>query len=149
MRVKRQGVTMQTVLESTPEIQFKDGRVSIYQHEQADRIFPTVPEFSNSTDERRHLKERLVASCRAFALHGLDYGFAGHLTVRDPEHPDLYWTNPMAVHFSKVKVSNLLLADNTGRGVEGRPPSKPTGFCFASTDSWKRDVDGKSCAGRG
>jgi len=21
--------------------------------------------------------------------------FAGHLTVRDPEHPDLYWTNPM------------------------------------------------------
>lgn len=123
---------MQTVLESESEIQFKDGRVSIYQPEQTDRIFPAVPEFSNSADERRHLKERLVASCRAFALHGLDYGFAGHLTVRDPEHSELYWTNPMAVHFSQVKVSNLILADHTGKVVEGRHAINRAGFVLHS-----------------
>src|SRR5690606_20995118 len=131
-RMKRQGVTMQTLLEPSSETQFNDGRVSIYQPEQADRIFPTVPEFSNSADERRHLKERLVASCRAFALHGLDYGFAGHLTVRDPEHPGLYWTNPMAVHFSQVKLSNLILADHAGKVVEGRHAINRAGFVLHS-----------------
>ena len=69
-----------------------------------------------------------MAACRAFALQGFDYGFAGHLTVRDPENPGLYWTNPMAVHFSQVKVSNLILADHSGRVVEGRHAINRAGF---------------------
>lgn len=96
-----------------------DERVSIYQPEQAGRRFPQIPKFSSFEEERLHLKQRLVAACRAFALHGLDYGFAGHLTIRDPEHSNLYWTNPMCVHFSQVKVSNLILADHDGNVVEG------------------------------
>jgi ribulose-5-phosphate 4-epimerase/fuculose-1-phosphate aldolase len=94
-------------------------RTSIYEPEQADRIFPRIPQFSSHAEHRAYLKQRLVAACRAFALHNLDYGFAGHLTVRDPEHPHLYWTNPMCVHFSRVKVSNLILADHEGNVVEG------------------------------
>ena len=70
----------------------------------------------------------VVAACRAFALHGLDYGFAGHLTVRDPEHPHLYWTNPMAVHFSQVKLSNLILADHAGKVVQGEYALNRAGF---------------------
>ena len=77
---------------------------------------------------RTWLKERLVAACRAFALQGFDYGFAGHLTVRDPEFPDLYWTNPMCVHFSQVKVSNLILADHEGKVVEGQYAINRAGF---------------------
>lgn len=96
-----------------------DQRVSIYQPEQAGRRFPQVPAFKSVDEQRQYLKQRLVAACRAFALHGLDYGFAGHLTVRDPENPHLYWTNPMCVHFSQVKVSNLILADHDGNVVEG------------------------------
>ena len=94
-------------------------RVSIYQPEQDGRIFPSIPEFQSHEAHRHHLKQRLVAACRAFALFNLDYGFAGHLTVRDPEHPHLYWTNPMCVHFSRVTMSNLILADHTGTVVEG------------------------------
>ena len=94
-------------------------RTSIYEPEQADRIFPRIPQFSSHAEHRAYLKQRLVAACRAFALHNLDYGFAGHLTVRDPEHTHLYWTNPMCVHFSRVKVSNLILADHEGNVVEG------------------------------
>ena len=94
-------------------------RVSIYEPEQADRIFPRIPLFKSHEEHRAYLNQRLVAACRAFALNNLDYGFAGHLTVRDPEHPHLYWTNPMCVHFSRVKVSNLLLADHAGNVVEG------------------------------
>ncbi|MFS8138793.1 MAG: class II aldolase/adducin family protein, partial [Thermomonas sp.] len=103
-------------------------RVSIYQPEQTGLKFPEIPVFDTPAQERRHRKERLVAACRAFALHGLDYGFAGHLTVRDPEHPHLYWTNPMAVHFSQVKLSNLILADHAGKVVEGDHAINRAGF---------------------
>jgi 16S rRNA G527 N7-methylase RsmG len=62
-----------------------DKRVSVYQPEQQGLKFPEVPVFATHAEERQHRKERLVAACRAFAQHGFDYGFAGHLTVRDPE----------------------------------------------------------------
>lgn len=124
---------MATVLErpapaTTEAPLLRDGRISIYQPEQKGLVFPERPEFDDVADERRHRKEHLVAACRAFALEGFDYGFAGHLTVRDPERPELYWTNPMCVHFSQVKVSNLILADHKGRVVEGKYALNRAGF---------------------
>jgi ribulose-5-phosphate 4-epimerase/fuculose-1-phosphate aldolase len=101
---------------------------SIYRPKQAGLKFPELPDFNSFAQERQHRKERLVAACRAFALHNLDYGFAGHLTVRDPEFPELYWTNPMAVHFSQVKVSNLILANHVGKVVEGEYALNRAGF---------------------
>lgn len=103
-------------------------RESVYQPEQEGLKFPAVPKFATHAEERLHRKKRLVAAVRAFALHGFDYGFAGHLTVRDPEFPGLYWTNPMAVHFSQVKLSNLILADHHGKVVEGSYALNRAGF---------------------
>jgi ribulose-5-phosphate 4-epimerase/fuculose-1-phosphate aldolase len=105
-----------------------DDRISIYQPEQRGLIFPEIPKFSSFEAERRYRKQHLVAAVRAFAMHGFDYGFAGHLTVRDPEHPELYWTNPMCVHFSQVKMSNLILADHEGKVVEGNYAINRAGF---------------------
>jgi len=101
---------------------------SIYQPTQADRIFPEIPTFDSYEAERLHRKKRLVAACRFFADQHLDYGFAGHLTIRDPEHPELYWTNPMCVHFGQVKLSNLILADHKGNVVEGDHAINRAGF---------------------
>ena len=103
-------------------------RTSIYQPEQADKIFPEMPEFASFEEERKYRKEHLVAACRAFDMHGFDYGFAGHLTIRDPERPELYWTNPMCVHFSQVKMSNLILVDHEGTVVEGNYAVNRAGF---------------------
>lgn len=103
-------------------------RESIYQPEQKGLKFPYMPKFKTPTEERQHRKERLAVACRAFAQHGLDYGFAGHLTVRDPEFPQHYWTNPMCVHFSQVKVSNLILADHDGNVLEGSYALNRAGF---------------------
>jgi ribulose-5-phosphate 4-epimerase/fuculose-1-phosphate aldolase len=103
-------------------------RESVYQPEQEGLEFPAIPKFATLAEERLHRRKRLVAAVRAFALHGFDYGFAGHLTVRDPEHPQLYWTNPMAVHFSQVKLSNLLLADHEGKVLEGSHALNRAGF---------------------
>jgi len=103
-------------------------RTSIYQPEQAGLKFPEEPSFNSPEELRLHRKKRLVAACRAFAEHGLGYGFAGHLTIRDPERPDLYWTNPMAVHFDRVKLSNLILVDHAGSVVEGGHAVNRAGF---------------------
>lgn len=103
-------------------------RESVYQPEQEGLIFPETPVFTTLEEERTHRKQRLVAACRAFAMHGFDFGFAGHISVRDPEHTDLYWTNPMCVHFSQVRMSNLILADHKGRVVEGDYAINQAGF---------------------
>ena len=105
-----------------------DTRASIYQPEQQGLIFPEIPVFDDFASEREYRKQHLVAAVRAFALHGFDYGFAGHLTVRDPERPELYWTNPMCIHFSQVKMSNLVLADHVGNVVEGKHAINRAGF---------------------
>ena len=109
-----------------------DDRISIYQPEQPGLIFPEVPKFASFAEEREYRKRHLVAATRAFALHGFDYGFAGHLTVRDPERPELYWTNPMCVHFSDVRMSNLVLADHSGNVIEGQHAINRAGFVLHS-----------------
>jgi len=58
----------------------------------AEGVLPTersIPE------ERQHRKERLAAALRLFGKFGFDEGVAGHITVRDPEHLDHFWVNPM------------------------------------------------------
>lgn len=105
-----------------------EARENIYQPSQPGLMFPGRPAFDDVARERQYLKERLVGACRAFARQGFDYGFAGHLTIRDPECPNLYWTNPMAVHFRQVKVSNLILVDHRGQVVEGDYAVNRAGF---------------------
>ncbi|CAB3766659.1 class II aldolase/adducin family protein [Paraburkholderia solisilvae] len=116
------------IIDEKPQSIVKPGKVSIYQPDQEGLIYPELPTFRTAAEHRQHLKEHLVGACRAFALQGFDYGFAGHLTVRDPENPSLYWTNPMAVHFSQVKVSNLICADHQGHVVEGNHAINRAGF---------------------
>ncbi len=113
---------------NTKTFNVEKGNISIYQPTQAGRIFPDVPTFNDVDAERLYLKQRLVAACRAFALEGFDYGFAGHLTIRDPARPELYWTNPMCVHFAQVKVSNLILVDHSGHVIEGDYAVNRAGF---------------------
>jgi ribulose-5-phosphate 4-epimerase/fuculose-1-phosphate aldolase len=122
--------TMSDVLDKPAVSQsiVQQGKVSIYQPTQEGLIFPELPQFKSAAEHRQYLKEHLVAACRAFALQGFDYGFAGHLTVRDPENPGLYWTNPMAIHFNQVKVSNLICADHNGTVVEGNHAINRAGF---------------------
>jgi ribulose-5-phosphate 4-epimerase/fuculose-1-phosphate aldolase len=101
---------------------------SIYEPDQQGLHFPTRPVFETLEEERLHRKQRLAAACRVFANLRYEYGFAGHITVRDPEHPDLYWTNPFAMDFGRVKVSDLLLVDHDGKVLEGSWAVNRAGF---------------------
>ena len=79
-----------------------------------------APSFASVEDERAHVKARLAASLRIFGRLGFGEGVAGHITARDPEHPDCFWVNPFAMSFHHIRVSDLLLVDHDGEVVEGR-----------------------------
>jgi ribulose-5-phosphate 4-epimerase/fuculose-1-phosphate aldolase len=72
--------------------------------------------------ERLYRKQRLAAGYRLFARNGYDMGGAGHITARDPQFPDRFWVNPAGVHFSRIRVSDLMLVDHHGEIVE--PPAR-------------------------
>ena len=94
-------------------------RTSVYQPQQEGLKFPQDLRTNNLEELRQHRKTHLVTVCRSFARWGLDFGFASHLTIRDPDHPELYWTSPMAVHFAQVKLSNLNLVNHESEVFEG------------------------------
>ncbi len=82
--------------------------------------------------ERLYRKQRLAAALRLFARMGFDEGAAGHITARDPEHPDRFWINPFGMHFGHVRVSDLLLVDADGSVRSGEGRVNPAGFTIHS-----------------
>ena len=79
-----------------------------------------LSEQSKSVEElRTERKQKLAASLRLFGKFGFDEGVAGHITVRDPEHEDHFWVNPMGKSFKLMTVSDLLCVDHKGNIVEG------------------------------
>jgi ribulose-5-phosphate 4-epimerase/fuculose-1-phosphate aldolase len=101
---------------------------SVYEPNQEALYFPKPPVFETVEEERLHRKQRLAAVCRVFSRFGFESGVAGHITVRDPQHTDLFWTNPFAMDFRRVRVSDLLLVDHDGRVVEGTWAVNRAGF---------------------
>jgi ribulose-5-phosphate 4-epimerase/fuculose-1-phosphate aldolase len=94
---------------------------------------PGFPKFASIEEERRHRKERLAASFRLFSKFGFDEGVAGHITARDPEHPDHFWVNPFGVHFGQIRVSDLMLVNAKGEVVEGKHPLNGAAFAIHSS----------------
>ena len=80
---------------------------------------PLPPKFDSVDEERLHRKQRLAAGFRLFSKFGFDEGVAGHITARDPEFPDRFWVNPFAMHFSQIRVSDLICVDHDGEVIEG------------------------------
>jgi ribulose-5-phosphate 4-epimerase/fuculose-1-phosphate aldolase len=83
--------------------------------------------------ERLYRKQRLAAGYRLFARNGFDMGGAGHITARDPERTDHFWVNPAGVHFSRIRVSDLMLVSHEGEIVEppARAPARLNRAAFA------------------
>jgi len=94
-----------------------------YHHERTivntELIIPEAAPITDLVSERQHRKERLAAAFRVFSRFGFDEGVAGHITARDPELTDHFWVNPLGMHFSQIRVRDLLLVDHEGRVVEG------------------------------
>jgi ribulose-5-phosphate 4-epimerase/fuculose-1-phosphate aldolase len=95
-------------------------------------LIATPPTFDSVEEERLHRKQRLAASFRLFSKCGFDEGVAGHITARDPELSDHFWVNPFAMHFSQIKVSDLILVNEQGEVVQGTQPVNAAAFAIHS-----------------
>lgn len=92
-------------------------------------------------EERDHRKLRLVVAFRVLASLEMDDGVAGHVTVRDPEHPGLFWVNPFGPPFARIRVRDLVSVDERGNLVEGVQPINPSAFAIhASIHRHRPDV---------
>src|SRR5262245_39939258 len=83
-------------------------------------------------DERTLRKQRLAAAFRLFAKFNFDEGVAGHITARDPEHPDRFWVNPLGIYFGHMTASDLILVDHKGNVLEGSRPVNRAAFAIHS-----------------
>jgi ribulose-5-phosphate 4-epimerase/fuculose-1-phosphate aldolase len=93
---------------------------------------PQLPTFATVQEERRHRQQRLAAALRLFGRFGFSEGVAGHITVRDPERLDHFWVNPFGMHFSLIRVSDLILVNHQGEVVEGNRPVNEAAFAIHS-----------------
>lgn len=91
---------------------------------------PQPPTFATLAEERAHRQRVLVAAFRLFGKFGFEEGAAGHITVRDPEHPDRFWVNPFGVSFKRMRVADLLLVDHHGEVVQGEGPLNAAAFAI-------------------
>ena len=78
-----------------------------------------IPEFDTFEAKRQWTLEHLAGAFRVFGREGYAEGIAGHISVRDPEFSDRFWINPLAVHFSMMRVSDLICLDMKGKVVDG------------------------------
>ncbi len=89
-------------------------------------------DFEDVDAERLHRKQRLACGLRTLGRLRLAEGVAGHVTVRDPEHPDHFWVNPFGLNFKLMTVSDLILVNHEGEVVEGDKPVNAAAFAIHS-----------------
>ncbi|KAF2752900.1 arad-like aldolase/epimerase [Pseudovirgaria hyperparasitica] len=92
----------------------------------------SYPNFTTLLEERIYRKQHLAAAFRVFADRGFDEGVAGHISVRDPILTDHFWLNPLSMHFSQIRVSDLILVNEQGEVVEGEEPINAAAFAIHS-----------------
>jgi ribulose-5-phosphate 4-epimerase/fuculose-1-phosphate aldolase len=95
---------------------------------------PTIPIFQSVAADRLYQKQHAAAAFRYLSKQGYDEGLAGHISLRDPQHPDRFWINPLCKAFSCMKASDLVLVNEQGEILQGgnQVPINPAGFCIHS-----------------
>lgn len=95
---------------------------------------PGIPQFVSFATHRQWMLEHMAIAFRVFARKGYTEGMSGHISVRDPENPHTFWTNPLGRHFGLLKASDMILVDYEGKAIGGNMsrPANAAGFLIHS-----------------
>ncbi|KAK4997227.1 hypothetical protein LTR66_003312, partial [Elasticomyces elasticus] len=95
---------------------------------------PGIPTFPSFAAHRAHILAHMAGAFRVFARKGYTEGMSGHISVRDPENPHTFWTNPLARHFALLKPGDMILVDYDGKAIGGNMslPVNGAGFLIHS-----------------
>ncbi|CUM66638.1 uncharacterized protein PRCAT00004312001 [Priceomyces carsonii] len=93
-----------------------------------------IPSFKTKLEERKFALEHAAGAFRVFARKGFSEGEAGHISIRDPVHPDTFWINPLGKHFALIKASDLVHVDEKGHILPdgNQSPINAAGFSIHS-----------------
>nr|OQO16424.1 hypothetical protein B0A51_14897 [Rachicladosporium sp. CCFEE 5018] len=91
---------------------------------------PGIPSFPTFAAHRQWMLSKMALAFRVFARKGFTEGMSGHISVRDPENPHTFWTNPLSKHFALLKASDMVLVNYDGEVVGGNRslPANAAGF---------------------
>ncbi|KXJ97118.1 class II aldolase and Adducin domain-containing protein [Microdochium bolleyi] len=111
-------------------------------------VMPGIPTFPSYLEHRRHILVHMAATFRYFARNNFTEGQAGHISVRDPEHPGFMWMNPLGRHFGMLTAGDMICLDiASGRIVStlrGRPHARTVnaaGYLIHSAVHKRRHAD--------
>ncbi|KAF4126946.1 Ribulose-5-phosphate 4-epimerase/Fuculose-1-phosphate aldolase [Geosmithia morbida] len=95
---------------------------------------PGIPTYPSFDLHRASILEHMAATFRIFARNGYVEGMAGHISVRDPENPHTFWTNPLGKAWPLLEASDMVLVNYAGEAVGGNVsrPSNAAGFLIHS-----------------
>ena len=74
----------------------------------------------------------LLAALRWAEREGLSEGICNHFSVLVPGSTDHFLLNPQGLHWSELRISDLLIVDAEGNLVEGKHAAEPTAFFIHS-----------------
>jgi len=114
------------------ENEIAKSEMSAFKPSQEGITMPQPPTFATSAEERLHRKQQLAGAFRIFGRFGFGEGIAGHITVRDPEDPHMFWVNPFGMSFRHIRVSDLIAVNHDGDIVHGSRPVNQAGFVIHS-----------------
>ena len=76
----------------------------------------------------------MAGAFRVFSRKGYTEGMSGHISIRDPEFPHAFWTNPLGRHFGLLKASDMIMVNYEGEPIAGNfsRPANAAGFLIHS-----------------
>lgn len=88
------------------------------------------PRHVSFQSDRNHRLNHMAAVFRHWSREGYVFGFSGHISYRDPEFTNAFWTNPLGVHFGLLRASDMVLVNLDGELIGGNRsrPANTAGF---------------------
>ena len=108
-----------------------------------DVVLAGIPKFVDFASHRKWQLEHMAAAFRHWHREGYVEGMSGHISVRDPELPNAFWTNPLGRHFGLLRVSDMILVDLGGAvlgGNRARPPNSAGFLIHAAVHAARPDA---------
>ncbi|EEH04756.1 aldolase [Histoplasma capsulatum G186AR] len=130
--------------EQKPHVYGGEGLTALQALSHGGIAIPGIPSFTSQELKRHWQLEHMAGAFRIWARHGYTEGMSGHISVRDPEHTNAFWTNPLAVHFGMLKASDMILVDLSGNVIGGNRsrPANAAGFLIhAAVHKAREDVN--------
>ena len=88
--------------------------------------------YQSLVDPVEKIKLEMAACLRWADRLGLSEGICNHFSVEVPNSPGQFLLNPQGLHWSEIKVSDIITVATDGTLISGKHEAEPTAFFIHS-----------------